>query len=166
MNDLVTARLVLHPLSAEEAELLLAGECRGDDWAPDYPEPGDLVAARHYLGRRAELGETQPYGPYVIRLREGGTVLGGVGFHGPADADGQVTIGYGLVPSARGRGYASEALRALLDFARASGVRRVIGDADQENVASHRVMGAAGMALEREDEKLKHFGVDFPVPTA
>jgi hypothetical protein len=53
-------------------------------------------------------------GNYEIRRREGGQAIGGVGFCGPADENGRVTIGYGLIPSARGQGYASEALRGLL----------------------------------------------------
>ncbi|MFV0130147.1 hypothetical protein ACLGI4_20985 [Streptomyces sp. HMX112] len=40
--------------------------------------------------------------------------MGGLGFHGPADENGSVTIGYGLTPSARGEG---QALRGLLLFA-------------------------------------------------
>lgn len=88
-------------------------------------------------------------------------MIGGLGFHGPPDATGTVTIGYGLVPSARGTGYASEALRALLRLARDQGVRRVHGDADLDNIASRRVMEAVGMRLAEEDEKLAYYRIDL-----
>lgn len=88
-------------------------------------------------------------------------MIGGVGFHGRPDSDGRVTIGYGLIPSVRGRGYASEALRALLAFARSQGVASVKGDADLDNTRSHHVMAAAGMRLVGEDDRLKHFRIDW-----
>ena len=145
-NDLVTARLILHLMTASEAEQMMAGEPEsGARWAPGYPTDGDVIAARRFLGACASTGDPRPFGNYEIRLREDGRAIGGVGFHGPADEDGCVTIGYGLIQSARGKGYASEALRGLLLFARAHGVTCVKGDADHVNVASQHVMMAAGM---------------------
>ncbi|MFD8141734.1 GNAT family N-acetyltransferase [Streptomyces sp. NPDC059708] len=162
MGDLVTTRLVLHPLTAAEAERVVAGTPdAGDRWAPGYPTGGDVLAARRYLAARADCGDPRPFGNFEIRLREDGRAIGGAGFHGPADADGGVTVGYGLVPSARGSGYASEALRALLGFARAHGATRVRGDADHDNLASHRVMTAAGMRPAGQDERVRYFEIGW-----
>jgi RimJ/RimL family protein N-acetyltransferase len=46
----------------------------------------------------ADTGDPQPFGNYEIRRREDEQAIGGVGFHAPADKDGSVTIGYGLIP--------------------------------------------------------------------
>ncbi|MGH3379037.1 MAG: GNAT family N-acetyltransferase [Actinoallomurus sp.] len=158
MGDLVTARLVLHPMTASESERVVAGESdSGARWAPGYPTAGDVIAARRFLGTCADTGDPQPFGNYEIRRREDGQAIGGLGFHGPADENGSVTIGYGLIPSARGKGYASEALRGLLRFARARGVTRVKGDTDHDNIASMHVMMAAGMRSAGEDERVRYF---------
>nr|BAD60788.1 hypothetical protein [Streptomyces lavendulae subsp. lavendulae] len=130
-----------------------------DRWAPGYPTDGDVLAARRYLAARAETGDPHPFGDFEIRLREDGRAIGGAGFHGAADENGCVTIGYGLVPTARGSGYASEALRELLRFARAHGATRVRGDADHDNLASHRVMTAAGMRPAGQDERVRYFEI-------
>jgi RimJ/RimL family protein N-acetyltransferase len=160
MDDLVTARLVLHPMTADEAERVVAGTPdSGARWAPGYPTFGDVSAARRLLDTCAAAGDPQPFGNYEIRRREDGQAIGGVGFHAPADGNGSVTIGYGLVPSARGNGYASEALRELLLFARARGITCVKGDADHDNAASHRVMTAAGMLPAGEDDRVKFFEI-------
>ncbi|MFF0217597.1 GNAT family N-acetyltransferase [Streptomyces vinaceus] len=111
----------------------------------------------------ANSGDPQPFGTYQIRSRADGQVIGGVDFHGSADEEGSVTIGYGLVPSARGKGYASEALRALLPFARTRGVTRVKGDADLGNIASQHVMTAAGMLPAGEDERVRYFEIAWGV---
>jgi RimJ/RimL family protein N-acetyltransferase len=57
----------------------------------------------------------------------------------------------------RGRGYASEALRGLLQFARERGVTCVKGDTGHDNPASQHVMLAAGMRQSDEDENLKYY---------
>ncbi|MFF9865306.1 GNAT family N-acetyltransferase [Streptomyces sp. NPDC013953] len=158
MGDLVTARLVLHPMTVGEAGRVVAGAPGdGDRWAPGYPTDGDVAAAGRFLSTCASTGDPRPFGNYEIRRREDGLVIGGIGFHGPPDEEGGVTIGYGLIPSVRGRGYASEALRELLLFARARGVTWVKGDADLDNVASQRVMTAAGMRPAGQDDRVRYF---------
>lgn len=160
MSDLLTARLVLHPMTVSEAERVVAGESDGGArWAPGYPTDGDVSAARRFLDTCANTGDPQPFGNYEIRRREDGQAIGGLGFHGPADENGSVTIGYGLIPSARGRGYASESLRELLLFARARGVTCVKGDADHDNIASQHVMMAAGMRPAGQDERVRYFEI-------
>jgi RimJ/RimL family protein N-acetyltransferase len=158
MGDLVTERLVLHRLSVDEAEELVAGRAAdGVRWAAGYPMDGDLSAARRLLRCVAEGNGGRHPGAYEIRRRADGCAIGGADFHGPADDSGAVTIGYGLVPSARGAGYASETLRALLAYARESGIARVKGDADHDNVASQHVMAAAGMRMVGTDDRVRYY---------
>lgn len=57
-------------------------------------------------------------------------------------------IGYGVRPSARGRGLASWALAQTLQTARARGYDRVLVTCDDENPASARVIEKNGGALE------------------
>ncbi len=154
-------------MTVSEVERLVAGEPDNDArWAPGYPTDGDMIAARRFLGAYAYTGDPQPFGNYEIRRREDGQAIGGVGFHGPADENGSVTIGYGLIPSVRGKGYASEALRGLLVFARACGVTCVKGDTDHDNIASQRVMMAAGMRQAGEDERVTYFEIAWTETTA
>ncbi|WP_328996575.1 GNAT family N-acetyltransferase [Kribbella sp. NBC_01245] len=57
-------------------------------------------------------------------------------------------IGYGVRPSARGRGVATWALSAVLDEARQLGLKRVLVTCDDTNVASARTIERAGGELE------------------
>jgi predicted acetyltransferase len=57
-------------------------------------------------------------------------------------------IGYGIRPSARGRGVATWALRSVLAEARALGLRKVLVTCDDSNPASARVIEKAGGVLE------------------
>ncbi|MGW6723146.1 GNAT family N-acetyltransferase [Streptomyces sp. NPDC054995] len=162
MGDLMTERLVLHPISVDEAEQMAAGRPDAEArWEPGFPTEGDVSVAKRFLEHFASTGNPQPFGPYVIRRRSDHRAIGGVGFHRPPDEHGNVTIGYGLVPSARGKGYASEALRALLSLARAEGAASVQGDADHDNTASQHVMRAAGMRQVGENERVRYFAVSW-----
>lgn len=57
-------------------------------------------------------------------------------------------IGYGIRPSARGRGLATAALRSVLPAARELGIDRVLVTCDETNAASARVIGKCGGVLE------------------
>lgn len=145
-------------MSIDEAERVMAGEPDDDArWTPEYPTEGDVAGARRFLNVCADTGDPQPFGAYELRRRTDGYVIGGLAFHGRPDENGGVTIGYGLVRSAHGQGYASEALRELLLFARAHGVTCVRGDTARDNIASQHVMAAVGMQLAAEDAQLKYY---------
>ncbi|WP_323182301.1 MULTISPECIES: GNAT family N-acetyltransferase [unclassified Streptomyces] len=162
MDPLQTRRLILVPLDADRARRLVAGTPGPEDrWAEGYPDAGDRVGAERYLRVLADTGDPAPYGAFEIQRRSDGLLIGGAGFHGPADEEGGVIAGYGLVPAVRGRGYAAEALRALLEHARAHGAASVSGDTDRENTASQHVMTAAGMLPAGEDARRLSYSVSW-----
>ncbi len=163
MNELVTGRLRLRPVGVLEARCVLAGvPGPASTWAPGYPTTGDIISVGGYLEYWAAIGDPRLFGPYQLVRAEDGLVIGGAGFHGPPDHDGEVEVGYGVIPAARRHGYATEALRALLTFAQAHGVTAVRGAADRANQASHRVMIGAGMTFLAEDHDHQHYEVRYP----
>jgi predicted acetyltransferase len=66
-------------------------------------------------------------------------------------------IGYGVRPSARGRGVATWALRAVLPHASALGLERVLVTCDDTNLASAQVIMKAGGIL--QDVRLTELGL-------
>jgi [ribosomal protein S5]-alanine N-acetyltransferase len=82
-------------------------------------------------------------------------VIGSVGFHGPPNDEGEVEIGYHVEPGFRRRGFATEAVRALLEWAATEhGVRRFRASVAPSNEPSLGVVGRLGFrqAGERWDE--------------
>ncbi len=112
MPDLTTPRLVLHELTLAEGDALHAGR-RPDGWAYEeqYPLPDTKDGVAFLVRHRVE-----PFGFYFVVRREDGLVIGEIGFAGPP-VEGSVMIGYAIVPSARGKGYATEAIEALAGWA-------------------------------------------------
>lgn len=144
MTDLSTPRLLLRPVDVAQAQRIVARRPDASDrWASDFPFEGDVVGARMHLRATQESGEQQPFGLYLIVRAADGLAVGACGFKG-RPVDGVAEIGYGLVPSARGQGYAAEAATALVDLARRQGLSRVLADTDPEDVASRRTLERAG----------------------
>jgi RimJ/RimL family protein N-acetyltransferase len=74
-----------------------------------------------------------------------GAVIGGCGFKGPPDHAGTVEIAYGIDAAQRGKGYATEAAEAAVDYAfRDASVRVVIAHTLSSTNASARVLTKAG----------------------
>ncbi|TCM17301.1 RimJ/RimL family protein N-acetyltransferase [Novosphingobium sp. PhB165] len=76
-----------------------------------------------------------------LRSPGGPRLVGGIGL-GRFEDD--VEMGYWIAPGYRGMGYAREAVRALLDQARALGHRRVVASYFENSVAMRRVLDATG----------------------
>jgi RimJ/RimL family protein N-acetyltransferase len=158
-NTLVTRRLLMVELGVEEAVALVDGRGgSGRTWAPGYPDDGALMAAGFVMTAAKHGRDLGAFGTYEIIRRRDGAVIGAAGFQGPPDDTGAVRVGYGLAESARGRGYATEALRGLLEWARGQdGLTCVLADTTRTNVASQRVMERAGMKRIGEDGELLYY---------
>lgn len=89
--------------------------------------------------------------------------IGWIGWGRAADPTlGDHDFGYALTPSAWGKGYMAEALRAAVTFMfEALGARQVFGECAARNQASARVMEKAGLHLIAQwDERDAETGVD------
>ncbi|HEX3816143.1 MAG TPA: GNAT family N-acetyltransferase [Mycobacteriales bacterium] len=138
--DLVTERLILRPLSTGDVRAVLDG-ARLAQWAEDFPDEGDHAIAGMLDGRP----EPQDSGQRQVIERESGQVVGGIGLFCPPTA-GTVEFGYGIVPSRRKRGYATEAARALVAFVFTDpSVHQVYAGVEGDNPASVRVLEKAGL---------------------
>jgi RimJ/RimL family protein N-acetyltransferase len=157
--DVRTARLQLHAIDVAEGERIVATSAGPTDrWTEDYPFEGDIAAVGSFLRGDAACGEQRPFGYYRITRLADGYAVGGIGFKGRPDGD-CVEIGYGLAPSARGCGYAAEALVAVLAIAADHGMSRVIADTTPDNIASQQTLARAGFRLVRADDKLQYYEV-------
>ncbi len=144
MTDLATPRLTLHAIDVAEGERIIARRAGAEDaWGEDFPFDGDVIGVTAFLRTTAAHGDQRPFGHYRITRGVDGKAIGGIGFKGKPDA-GSVEVGYVLAPSARGHGYAAEALVALLRLAAEHGLSRAVAETDRDNVASRRTLARAG----------------------
>lgn len=152
-----TERLELVAATLAHVEAELEGTDRlaallGAGVPPGWP-PGeyDRSAQEYFRERLAEGGPAMVgwLGWYALRRADGGApaeLVGAGGYLGPPTPEGEVEIGYSLVPGARGRGYATELARFLVDRALAHpAVSLVAAHTDSGNAASIAVLERVGL---------------------
>jgi len=153
-----TEHLVLHPVTPAEAQRIVSRTPGPQDtWADGFPREDDLDG----LGMLARAGDEQsdatqarPFGSMLIAERASRSAIGSIGFFGPPDEEGQVTIGYGLVEQYRGRGLGTEALAALIAYCRTRPeVRTILADTEVENKVSQRVLEKCGFTFIRANDE-------------
>lgn len=148
-----TERLTLRPLTAGLARELLD---RLD--ADGFPRADD----RELLLRKA-ASPNEPAG-YSYVLEHAGQPVGTLGVAGALSPDGDQELSYGLVPSARGAGLATEAVGALCAvLEREPGVRRLTAEVRPGNEASLRLLRRLGFC-EVEDASAGHLRLARAAP--
>lgn len=147
-----TERLFLRPGWPEDLDELVTAISeaisreRADNRIGDATLPRTAKAIRDYLMRARD--PRLPHFFVYLRAPDGAKLVGGIGL---GRFDGEVEMGYWIAPPFRGQGYAREAVRALLDQARALGHRRVMAsyfEGDEPGSANSGAISAARSVLE------------------
>jgi RimJ/RimL family protein N-acetyltransferase len=104
-------------------------------------------------------------GPYLIELRSEPGVIGSTGLDYTSDSD--AVTGYLFAKSTWGRGYATEALHAIVDLANALGIRRVTAGCHPAHIPSQIVLLKCGFVLEPDlkPHVFPNLGSSGAVPT-
>ncbi|EMH4164546.1 GNAT family N-acetyltransferase [Pluralibacter gergoviae] len=150
MNALQTSRLCLSPLSEADWPLFLA--LQQDSAVMRY-----VADSRSEAEIRAAFESRLPtWAPgcahwlcLMVREKESGRALGVTGYIQREPDAGEV--GFLFFPAAQGRGYGTESLRAVCDFAFSTGkLRRLSATVTAGNLASRGALEKVGFRLEGE----------------
>jgi len=149
LTTIRTRRLELVAMSPTLIEKILDGGETDLEIPKDWPDAHD----RHFLELRLrqlrDRPELEPWLVYAVVLPER-RLIGHAGFHGPPgtnalQAEDAVEVGYTVFPAFRGRGYATEAARALIEWARCEReVRRFLASVSPDNEPSLALMRKLG----------------------
>jgi [ribosomal protein S5]-alanine N-acetyltransferase len=151
-----SARLELVPLTEEMLTALLEGEradcgrLGGFVLPDDWPDDHDRRFLRFRLRQmRNDLEPGRWLVCAVVRRDEERPMVGHIGFHGPRgvnslQAPDAVEIGYTIFPDHRRQGYATEAVVALLGWARTQGIHRFVASVGPQNEPSLAIVRRLG----------------------
>jgi RimJ/RimL family protein N-acetyltransferase len=159
---IVTERLLLRPYRESDLEALYAIRSRDDVMRYLYEEPLTRDEARENLMQRVGRDALRREGDELklaIEQRETGRMIGGANLTWSSVVHKQGEIGFMQHPDQQGRGYAREAMLAVLRLGfEGLDLHRIYGRCDARNAASARLMERLGMRREahlRENEFVK-----------
>jgi RimJ/RimL family protein N-acetyltransferase len=149
-QPLVTERLLLRRSRPEDAETISAYRSdpevnRYQGWKRTDPE-----GVRREIEEMAGRAPGESGGWVQLSVEEGGSgpLVGDVGLSLAEAEPGVIKVGYTIAPEFQGRGYGTEAVRALVAYALDTlGADVVRAYTDAENAASIRVAEKVGMRL-------------------
>ena len=166
---LQTARLIIQPLTYDQlvkyirADHSLEAELRLKPSpvliSPDLKEaleqailPNVADSKRNYLYHTL----------WTIISKDGHQMVGDMCFVGEPTATGEVEIGYGTHECHRGKGYMTEAVHALVQWAiHQPGVNSVIASTLKDNAASYAVLQKNGFIKTGESADMFHWKYDI-----
>ncbi|UGB30173.1 GNAT family N-acetyltransferase [Metabacillus sp. B2-18] len=139
--EIVTNRLIIKPC---EEELLPVEMDRGPH-------------VQHYLEEVEVDSDLKGWGVWLVFRKDDEQLIGDIGFKGKPE-NGIVEVGYGILKEVQGKGYAAEAVEALLNWAFKSGeVQKVIAECLKTNTASIKVLEKLSMTKVEEDELMMYW---------
>ena len=116
-----------------------------------------------YLEQLKRDSSVKGWGVWFVIRRENNQVIGDIGFKGKPNDRKTVEIGYGIIPAAQNKGFATEAVQALIDWAFSSGqVEKVIAECLEDNVASIRVLEKVGMKRTSAKDGMLYWELEKP----
>lgn len=144
-------------------ERLVLREFVEDDWTAVWAYQVDPRYLRYYHQSTRSEADARAFVQMFVRqqfarprskfqlamiLRTSGELIGNCGIRLALGRDGSADLGYEVAPDHWGRGYATEAARAMLAFGfEQLDLRRVTADCIADNRASARVLEKLGMTL-------------------
>jgi RimJ/RimL family protein N-acetyltransferase len=143
-----TERLILRKPRRGDASFLFAAYMQDPEvtryttWRPHQ----QLQEAKDFVGNCLAAWDDGTRFPFVILLQGENKPFGMIDFHIRGST---VGLGYVIARSHQGKGYATEATRAVIDWAlQQPAIYRVNASTDVENYPSQRVLEKAGMVRE------------------
>lgn len=153
-TEVKTKRMLLRPMTDEEIETL-SERADNDELRAAYGEMLD--------GCRRDPENRIWYAPWEMTLKDSQERIGEIGFKGPVKEH-SVEVGYGILKEHEGNGYASEALKAMTQWA--FGQKDVVfveAETAEDNAASKRVLEKCGFAPDGTGEEGPRFVLESPL---
>jgi RimJ/RimL family protein N-acetyltransferase len=143
---------VLEPIDPEVIRLLIRGDraaaqrTAGHTFPDEFPTADELAGFLPIQLKRMEAGPTRRDWMARLMIARDGELIGHCGFHGPPEVVGRAEIGYTVFVPFRGWGFATEAAKALTEWALAQGEKRVFASVSPDNGPSLAVIRHLGFA--------------------
>jgi len=144
---LITNRTILFPIDIETMNAISNGtlnQLSEYDHNGEWPE-NDLKEAFPVFKELLKKNGNDGFNLWLVIEKENNRIIGSAGFMGKPDSEGNVEIGFGIVPSRRRKGFCHEAVDALIKWGLSHNeVNAIIARCDKSNIASKKAIIKSG----------------------
>jgi len=159
--ELKTKRLRILPLTTEQLEVLCEEQEKLNELLglsqSNAEEDEHLKAAYREMYQKCCKfpGDHLWYTNWQIILKSENKSIGSIGFNGAPNSKYEVEVGYGISKQYQNQGYATEALKAICDWAFSQNAYYIQAKIEPENKASEKVLDKCGFKqIDNGDEGL------------
>ena len=142
-------RLMIYPLDRDQLDVYLQA---GDKFEHLFnlastgrtvsPEVKEMVEKHTLSKMKAATADNYLFHTFWIVVNKSSRrIVAELGFKGEPNKEGEIEIGYGTLPDSRNKGFMTEAVGAMIEWARTQqGLRWLLAETDETNIASIRIV--------------------------
>jgi ribosomal-protein-alanine N-acetyltransferase len=155
--ELVTDRTILFPIDIEMIHAISNGTLNqfskyyhNEEW----PE-NDLKEAFPVFIELLKKNGNDGFNMWLIIEKKNNLIIGSAGYIGKPDNEGNIEIGFGIIPSKRKNGFCNESVKALLKWGLSHDeVNGIIARCEKSNIASKKTIMKLGFEFLNEKDDL------------
>ena len=148
LNSLRSENLLLHACTEEMTSLAIQDKNKLSQYLNvkiDESWPVSPEALQFFLDMIKSNSDNIDWLNYIVILEKDSVVIGDVGFLGPPNAIGTIEIGYSIIPGYRRKGYATEMVNCIINWAFSNkDVKKIIANTTNDNMASIKILKSNG----------------------
>ncbi len=135
---LLTPRLFIRPVEIKDADALFAYKSQKEITAfqgKSFDKLADIIEL--IISNPKEINIENSWYQLVLVEQETNTAIGDIGLHFIGPENKQLELGITIAPNAQGKGYAKEAIKAVVEYSfKELNKHRIIASIDPENIPS------------------------------
>jgi RimJ/RimL family protein N-acetyltransferase len=162
--ELHTERLLLRSITVEDAQALL--RYKSDTVANQFQGwiPNNIEDVYDFIKNRisSEINKAETWYQLAIVCKKENKLIGDIGIHFMDKESKQVEIGFTLDKNWQGKGYATEALKTVIEYLFQNlNKHRIIASVDPRNINSMRLLERLGFRKEAHFKKSLFFNGEW-----
>ncbi|MDR0233073.1 MAG: GNAT family N-acetyltransferase [Dysgonamonadaceae bacterium] len=152
--ELITDRTILIPISIEIIDAVSNGTLNEYYHNEEWPE-NDLKEAFPVFKELLKENGIDGFNLWLIVDKKNNQIIGSAGYIGRPDNEGNIEIGFGIIPSKRKSGFCNESVKALIEWGLSHDeVISIIAQCGKSNIASKKTIIKLGFEYIGEEDDL------------
>ena len=153
--QLETENLILYPLTKSLIQQILNDEVMDYSTKEWLTEDNRTLLTWMYEELYAFIPPKMGFTSWIFIEKSTNQVIGDGGYKGNPDSRGEIEIGYEIIESKRQKGYATEAIEALLEWTLTQDeVKSIIAKCHYKNIPSQSLLDKLGFKLIGEEDEM------------